>query len=194
MNHIVPIPLAKFYRLLNHGATTIISAKADGVENAMSASWVCALDYQPVPKLTAILDKSAYTRTLVEKSGYFAIQIPCTAQIDLVMKLGTQTRHTKPNKMDDVALFYQDGFDMPLVAGCVGYIICERIAEPHNEQAHDLFIGKVLSAWADERVFDGGHWLFDTAPDELKTLHYIAGGQFYQIGKGVVADVSLDTP
>lgn len=25
---------------------------------------------------------------------------------------------------------------------------------------------------------------FDDAPDELRTVHYVAGGQFYAIGKG----------
>ena len=50
---------------------------------------------------------------------------------------------------------------------------------------YDLFIGEVLAAWADERVFRNGHWEFDTAPDELRTLHYVAGGQFYATGASV---------
>ena len=68
---IKPVELEKFYRLINHGPTTMISAKADGVENVMSASWVCAVDYLPKAKLMIIIDKAAYTRGLIEKSGYF---------------------------------------------------------------------------------------------------------------------------
>lgn len=33
-------------------------------------------------------------------------------------------------------------------------------------------------------MFDNGRWKFDELPDDLKTLHYVAGGQPYQIGKG----------
>ena len=57
--------------------------------------------------------------------------------------------------------------------------------EPHNQQAYDLFIGEVVAAWADDRVFRNGHWEFDTAPDHLRTLHYVAGGQFYATGESI---------
>lgn len=46
-------------------------------------------------------------------------------------------------------------------------------------------LGEVMGAWAEERVFKDGHWLFDDAQIELKTLHYVAGGQFYVIGEGL---------
>lgn len=187
------VPLEKFYRLINHGATTVISAKADGVVNAMSASWVCALDYTPKAKLTVVLDKSAYTRSLVEKSGFFAVQIPVAKQAELVMKLGSQSRADMPDKMDDVPIFYQDGFDVPLVAGSSGWIICRVISEPHNQAAHDLFIGEVLAVWADERIFADGRWRFDEMGDEFRTLHYVAGGQFYAIGESLTVG-DLPTP
>lgn len=191
---IKPVELEKFYRLINHGPTTMISAKADGVENVMSASWVCAVDYLPKAKLMVIIDKAAYTRGLIEKSGYFAVQIPVAAQAELVMAMG-ESRKENPAKLDKLNLFYQEGFDVPLVEGCAAWIICKVIPEPENHQKHDMFIAEVLAAWADDRIFSNGHWQFDKASDELKTLHYIAGGQFYKIGKGLnVKDVSIVTP
>jgi flavin reductase (DIM6/NTAB) family NADH-FMN oxidoreductase RutF len=54
--------------------------------------------------------------------------------------------------------------------------------EPHNQQTYDLFIGEVVGAWADERVFRDGHWNFDDAPDELRTIHHVAGGHFFVTG------------
>ena len=74
---------------------------------------------------------------------------------------------------------------MPLVQGCVGWLLCKVLPEPHNQQTYDLFIGEVTHAWADSRVFINGHWEFDQAPDDLRTLHYVAGGQFFVIGEGV---------
>ncbi|MBR3482808.1 MAG: flavin reductase family protein [Neisseriaceae bacterium] len=179
---IISVPLEKAYRLLNHGATTIISAQLGDIKNAMSASWVCPLDYD---KITAVINSGSYTRTLIEKSGYFAVQLPVFTQKDLLFHLGENSRFSMPNKMDGMELFYQDGFNVPLVKNCAAWLICRLIDESDMRQKYDLFMGEILSAWADNRIFDGGHWLFETAPDELKTLHYIAGRTCYLDGKRV---------
>jgi len=84
-----------------------------------------------------------------------------------------------------VQLFTASGCDVPLVTGCVGWLVCKWIPERHNEQVYDLLIGEVVAAWADERVFHEGRWHFESAPDDLRTLHYVAGGQFYAIGEAV---------
>lgn len=181
---IISVDLHKSYRILNHGPTTLVSAKADGIENAMAVAWACPLDYD---KVSIVVHNGSFTRTLIEKSGYFAVQTPTLPQKNLVLSLGGEnnSRFQNPHKMDDVELFYQDGFDVPLIAGCAAWIICKVIPEAHNEQTYDLFIGHAVGAWGDERVFRNAHWLFDEVGDELKTLHYVAGSQFYLDGKGV---------
>lgn len=74
---------------------------------------------------------------------------------------------------------------MPLVEDCAAWLICRVIPETHLQEKYDLFIGEVVAAWADSRVFRDGHWHFDDAPEELRTLHYVSGGQFYVTGKGL---------
>lgn len=182
------VELEKFYRLLNHGPTTMISAKAGDVENVMSASWVCPLDFAPKAKLTIVVDKMTFTRSLIEQSGYFAVQIPMASQAELVLAMG-ESRKDVPNKLEQLELFYQAGFDVSLVAGCAAWIICKLIPNTENQQDHDLFIGEVLGAWADDRIFENGHWKFEQAPNDLRTLHYIAGGQFYTIGESLNVEV-----
>ena len=187
------VDIQKFYRLVNHGPTAMISAKAEGIENIMSAAWVCALDFAPKAKMMIVVDKQTFTRKLIEKNGLFAVQIPTAAQAELVIAMG-ESRYQNPDKIANVDCFYQNGFDVPLVSGCAGWIICKLINEPHNQTEHDLFIGEVLAAWADDRIFENGHWKFDEAPDELKTLHYVAGGQFYRIGQSLTVGKGFDTP
>lgn len=184
-----PVENKKVYRLLNHGPTVMVSAKHNNIENVMSASWVCPLDSFPA-KVTAVIDKNSYTRQLIEQSGLFAIQVPVAKQAETVIKVGTQSYFTHPNKLIDsnVKLFYQDGFDVPLVNDCAAWLICRLIPEPHNESVYDLLIGEVICAWADDRVFADGHWRFDNVTDEMKTLHYVAGKQFYITGKGLIVD------
>lgn len=186
--HFTAVPLEKSYRLLNHGPTVLVSAQHAGERNAMSAAWACALDFAP-PKVTVVLDKATRTRALVEGSGLFALQLPTVPMAALTKAIGTDSATTAPDKLErhGVRLFTAPGFEhVPLVEGCAAWLICKLIPEPHNQQAYDLFIGEIVAAWADERVFRDGHWEFDSAPAELRTLHYVAGGQFYAIGESVV--------
>ncbi len=184
--HFTPVPLAKAYRLLNHGPTVLVSAEHDGAHNVMSAAWACALDFSP-PKVTVVIDKATRTRELVDASGAFALQLPTLAMAALTVGIGTDSAKALPDKLQrhGVRLFHAPGHAVPLVHGCAGWLVCRVLPEPRNEQAYDLFIGEVVAAWADERVFRDGHWHFDEAPDALRTLHYVAGGQFYATGASV---------
>lgn len=182
-SHIAPVELGKAHRLINHGPTVLVSARHAGVDNVMAAAWACALDFSP-PKLTVVLDKSAATRALVEASGRFVIQVPTAAQAQLTIDVGTQSLAATPDKLAraGVQLFDIDGHDVPFVAGCAAWLACRLIVEPHNQQAYDLFIGEVVGAWSDTRVFTDGHWNYENADPALRSLHYVAGGHFYAIG------------
>ena len=185
--HFTSVPLDKAYRLLNHGPTVLVSAAHAGQPNVMAAAWACALDFSP-PKVTVVLDKATRTRELVEASGVFALQLPTVPQAAMTLALGTDSAKAVPDKLQrhGVALFEAPGHPhTPLVQGCAAWLVCRVVPEPHNQQTYDLFIGEVVAAWADDRVFRNGHWEFDTAPDALRTLHYVAGGQFYATGASV---------
>lgn len=186
--HIKPVELAKAYRLLNHGPTVLVSASCGGVQNVMSAAWSCALDFAP-PKVTVVLDKATATRPLVEQSGYFVLQVPNMAQLQLTYDVGHTSAVDKPDKLAKagVQLFKVEGYDVPLVVGSSAWLICKVLPEPRNEQVYDLFIGEVVAAYADDRVFQNGHWAFENADPQWRSLHYIAGGNFYAIGEAVVA-------
>ncbi|MGA8121978.1 flavin reductase family protein [Rouxiella badensis] len=189
--YITGVPLEKSYRLINHGPTILVSARHEGVENVMAAAWACGLDFSP-PKLTVVIDKKAKTRELMEKSGLFVIQVPTVVQAPMTLQLGTETLAQQPDKLvrAGVKLFEFEGFDLPFVEGCSAWLACRLIPEPHNQQTYDLYIGEIIGAWADSRVFKDGHWLFETAAPELRSLHYVAGGHFYAIGEEIIVGES----
>ena len=181
--HIVPVAPDKIYRILNIGATTLVSAKHGEETDTMAAAWVCALNTVPA-RVTAVIDSTHFTRPLIEKSGWFAVQIPTVRIADQVMALGSISKNDDPKKLEKsgAKFFTLGGYDIPLAEGCAAWIICKVLPEAHVEKAYDLFLGEAVAAWADDRVFKDGHWLFETVPDEMKTLHYVAGGHFYKIG------------
>lgn len=190
--HIRPVPLDKSYRLLNHGPTVLVSAQDAHSTGVMTAAWACALELTPA-KVTVVLDKATKTREIIENSGYFALQVPTLKQLKMVYALGMISQRDAPEKLRQcgVELFKFNLSDIPVVDGCSAWILCKLIPEPHNQQTHDLFIGEVIAAYADERVFRDGHWLYQDVADEWKSLHHVAGGHFYTIGNAVsVADLT----
>ncbi|WP_042860997.1 flavin reductase family protein [Dickeya sp. NCPPB 3274] len=188
---ISPVELAKAYRLVNHGPTVLVSACHDGVDDVMAAAWCCALDFTP-PKLTVVLDKATKTRELLENSGYFAIQVPTAAQLELTNQVGSISLRDSPDKLAlcQVELFRTGESDVPLVAGCAAWLLCKLIPEPHNQQTYDLFIGEIIGAWADSHVFSHGHWHFEDADPKWRSLHHVAGGHYYAIGDALDAKAS----
>ncbi|WP_342617154.1 flavin reductase family protein [Rhodoferax sp. GW822-FHT02A01] len=185
------VPLEKAYRLLNHGPTVLVSSAHAGSVNIMAAAWSCPLDFSP-PKVTVVIDKATRTRALVEASGQFVLNLPCQSIAALTLALGSESALEFPDKLQrhDAQLFSVPEVDAPLVQGCVGWLVCKVVPEPHNQTTYDLFIGEVTHAFADSRVFQDGHWNFDDQPDALRTLHYVAGGQFYVTG----ASLKIDAP
>lgn len=186
--HAAPVALDKAYRLLNHGPTVLVSARAGGVENVMAAAWACALDFAP-SKVTVVLDKITRTRALVEDSGTFVLQVPTAAQLDLTRAVGTRSLGDEPDKLEraGVELFRMPGIEAPFVRGCSAWLACRLLPEPHIQQTYDLFIGEVTAAWADTRVFRDGRWFFETAGPEWRSLHHVSGGHFYAIGEALTA-------
>jgi len=185
--HFIPVPLDKSYRLMNHGPTVLVSGQHGDTFNVMAAAWACVLDFGQTPKVTVVLDKATRTRELIEASGYFALQLPTKAMVELTSGVGTDSAKDVPDKLakHGVKTFAAPGTDIPLVEGCVGWLVCKLVPEPHNQQAYDLFIGEVTNAWADDRVFRDGRWYFDDASDDLRTIHHVAGGQFFVTGASV---------
>lgn len=179
----VAVPLSQAYRLLNHGPVTLVSSAHQGRRNVMAASWAMPLDFSP-PKVAVVIDKGAHTRGLVEGSGEFVLCIPGKALAGAVVAVGSCSgRDGDKFARLGLATAPAEKVGAPLVEGCAAWLECRVLPEEHNQhnqQAYDLFLAEVVAAWADDRAFRDGRWLF--AAEELRTLHYVAGGQFFLTG------------
>lgn len=179
---------AQAYRLLNHGPTVLVSTAHGAQRNIMAAAWNMPLDFNP-PKVAIVIDKNTYTHELIEASGHFAINVPCRAQAELVVKVGSSSGRELIGKdaddkfaAFDLLTFSATNIDAPLLEGCVAWLECKLISEPHIQKTYDLFLAEVVAAQADDRVFSDGRWHFE-GHDELRTIHHVAGGNFFAIGE-----------
>ena len=177
------VELEKAYLLLNHGPTVLISSSHAGRDNVMTAAWTMPLDFSP-PKVAMVIDRNALSRELIEASGEFVINIPPVRMVQTALDVGSHCGRD----MDKFAEFgigriMADKVSAPLIDGCIGWLECRLLREPHIQQTYDLLLGEVVAAWADDQVFSRGRWHFPS--DELRTLHHVAGGHFLQIGSPV---------
>ncbi len=182
------VELSKAYRLLNHGPTVLVSSLHGRKRNVMAAAWKMPLNFEP-PKIAIVIDKKTFTRELLEASGSFAINVPCRAQAEMVVKVGSSSgRELLSIEADnkffafDLLTFAASKIEAPLLIGCVAWLECKIITELHVQDTYDLFLAEVVAAQADSRVFSNGHWHFEEH-DELRTIHHIAGGNFMAIGE-----------
>ena len=188
-SHILPVPLPKAYRLLNHGPTVLVTSAHNGMRNVMAAAWNMGLNYEPA-QVAVVIDRATLTRELIEASGKFALNVPTRGIAAQTLAVGRvsgreidSAKHADKLAAYGMSTFFGNDSSVPLVEGCAGWLECTLIPEPHNQQRYDLFIGEVTAAWADSRVFTDGHWTYSAdTPMELQTLHYVAGGTFLSIG------------
>lgn len=180
-----PVELEKSYLLLNHGPVTLVSAAQGGRRNVMAAAWAMPLDFSP-PKVAVVIDGRTWSRELIEASGEFVLNIPCRAMAEQVLAVGSCTGR----EVDKFATFAigtsaEAVTQAPLIDGCVAWLACRVIPEAHNQRCYDLFIAEVVGAWADPHVFAEGRWRFPS--DDLRTIHYLAGGNFLASGDAFAA-------
>jgi flavin reductase (DIM6/NTAB) family NADH-FMN oxidoreductase RutF len=178
-----PVESKYVNRLINHGPTVLVSAQHNGRRNVMAAAWSMPVEFVP-PRVAVVLDKTTFTRELVLASGRFALNVPCRAVMDMAYTVGSVSgRPESAGAPDKFARYGIDAFAgpalaLPLVEGCVAWMECRLIPEPHAQAAYDTFFGEVVGALADERVFQAGRWSFRADNTGLHTLHHLGGGAF----------------
>jgi len=158
----------------------MVSSVHGGKANVMSAAWSMPLDFAP-PKVAVVIDKSTFTRGLIEASGAFVLAVPSRELAALTLAVGSESGR-EIDKFAAHGIVWTPGehTGAPLIEGCLAWLECRLIPEPHIQQAYDLFLGEVVGAWADPAVFTDGHWHMEEAGK--RSIHYVAGGHFMETG------------
>ena len=182
---IAALDAAKIWQLFNLGGTVLVSAEHDGKTDMMPASWASPLDYD---KVLVVVDKSHYTRKLMDQSEYFALGVASAGILPELLSLGSVSKNADPEKLEKsgMAFFTQPGFKIPLARGCSAWAIFKKLPETDElSKKYDLFLGQAVAAWGDERVYQNGRPDFEHAPKEMRTTHYVSGGRFFLLGEAV---------
>lgn len=90
MSRFIPIELHHASRLLNHGPTVMITSFDEQSQrrNIMAAAWSMPVEFEP-PRVAIVVDKSTWTRELIERNGKFGIVIPGVAATNWTWAVGS---------------------------------------------------------------------------------------------------------
>ena len=188
MSRFIPIELHHASRLLNHGPTVLITSFDEQSQrrNIMAAAWSMPVEFEP-PRVAIVVDKSTWTRELIEHNGKFGIVIPGVAATNWTWAVGSVSGREE-DKFNCYGIPVVKGpvLGLPLVEEkCLACLECRLLPATSAQQKYDTLIGEVVSAAAHARVFVEGRWQFDD--DKLNTLHHLGAGTFVTSGKRVTA-------
>ena len=188
MSHFRPIELRHASRLLNHGPTVLITSRDETIDrrNVMAAAWSMPVEFEP-PRIAIVVDKSTWSRELIERSGKFGIVIPGVAAANWTYAVGSVSGRDE-DKFNCYGIPVVNGpeLGLPVIEEkCLAWMECRLLPVTSAAEKYDTLFGEVVSAAADERAFVAGRWQFDG--DKLNTLHHLGAGTFVASGKIVKA-------
>ena len=178
----VPVELRYAYRLLNHGPTTLVTTRAGARQNVMAAQWVMPTDYDP-PKVAIVVDRTTYTHELLAESGVLGLSVPAREQAEMVWRVGS-TSGRDGDKLAELETFAGDVLDVPLVAGCIGWLEGRVRRSPALDEVatdYELLVLEIVAASADERCWQDHKIVLE----QRHTLHHLGGGAFLASGERV---------
>ncbi|WP_054180101.1 flavin reductase family protein [Trabulsiella odontotermitis] len=184
MSRFRPVELTHASRLLNHGPTILITSYDEQTErrNVMAAAWSMPVEFDP-PRIAIVVDKSTWSRELIERSGQFGIVVPCVEATNWTYAVGSVTgRDEDKFNCYGIPVIRGPVLGLPLIEEkCLAWMECRLLPPTAAQEKYDTLFGEVVAAAADENAFINGRWQFDD--DKRNTLHHLGAGTFVSSGR-----------
>lgn len=160
-------------RLLEPGPLVLVTSLFRAQHNVMTAGWVLPLGFQPA-RVAVAIHPSRLTHEFISRGDTFALNVPTLDLLNAVHRCGLESGRER-DKFVTAGLTPSDALaiEPPLVTECVAHIEC-GLVERVSLADHDLFVGEVLAASADEAAF-GDRWLVG---DGVELLHHVAADHY----------------
>lgn len=141
------------YLLHPYNSTLVTTIDKNNKPNIIAIAWIIPLSRNP-PYLVMAINKNRHSYKLIAESKEFVVNIP---SYDLAKKAIFCGRRSgrEVDKFKETRLTPEKAkmVSPPIIKECIAHIECklDRIIEVGD---HDLFIGKVLTAYASKEIFD----------------------------------------
>jgi len=168
------VPKSKINRVLNPGPVVLVTTSFKGKTNVMAASWSTPVDSDP-PRIAVVIGRGSLTNEFALKSRRFCVNVPLASLTDKVLSCGRCSgRDCDKFKLTGMTPVSGKSGSAVWVDECSAHLEC-RLVDIKTAKKYDIFIGDVVSAWADRKCFSE-RWL--TEKPGVKLIHHLGGDQF----------------
>ena len=184
MSRFKPVELKYATHLINHGPTVLITSFDEQIarRNIMAVAWAMGVEFSP-PRIAVVIDKRAWSRELIERSGRFGVVVPGAAAANWTFAVGSVSGRDE-DKFNCYGIPVVSGpvYGLPLVEEkCLAWMECRLLPATPAQDRYDTLFAEVVSAAADAQAFIDGRWQFDD--DKRATLHHLGAGTFVTSGR-----------
>ena len=132
---------------------TLVGATVENRPNFLAVAWVARVNSRP-PMIGAALGKIHHTNAGVHEHKAFSVNIPGGDLMDKTDYCGIVTgKTTDKSKLFDV--FYGELQHAPMIRQCPLSLEC-RLVQAVDLPSNTLFIGEIVSAYAEEGILTNG--------------------------------------
>ena len=178
----VEVPLSSSYRLLHPRLVILVSCvdKA-GKENAITLAWSMPVSINP-PMVVISIAPRRYSHQLIEETKEFVVNIPTMGIVQETLFCGRRSGRTYDKfKETRLTTLPAKMVKPPTIKECVAHLEC-KLEEQITVGDHTLFIGRVLTAYANKGVFDKN---FDVK--KVKPIYHMGGDDFVTLAPEIVS-------
>lgn len=138
-------------------AFLLTSISKDGRPNVMTCAWATPVSEEP-PIVIVSVSKDSYTAELIRQTKEFVINIPVKRFLKALWICGRVSgRDLDKFKKAGLVCGQARTVRPPVIEGCAGYMEC-KLRKTVDAGECFAFLGKILKAYADDRLLDNGLW------------------------------------
>jgi len=178
----VEVDLSSAYRLMHPRLVVLVSCMDEaGKANVITLAWSMPVSINP-PIVAISVAPRRYSHQLIEKTWEFVVNIPTMNIVKETLFCGRRSGKTY-DKFKETGLTPLPAkmVKPPIIKECVAHLEC-KLHQQITVGDHTLFIGRVLTAYADDGVFDEK---FDLK--KVKPIYHMGGDDFVTVVPEIVS-------
>lgn len=144
------------HRLFYPIVPIILTIKSKNIISGLVVNSCMPLSFNP-PLIGVSINKNSFTNELMQEIKYFALNWINKKHVKKLKFIGTKSGRLSNNKLKDSGFNNMTRDEVEIIMESEAIIKCQIIRK-HSVGDHDLFIGKVIKAYASQDFKN--YWLF----------------------------------
>ncbi|MDI3502349.1 MAG: hypothetical protein PWR13_900 [Archaeoglobi archaeon] len=159
--------------LLYPKSVVLVTSKAGEKENVLSVAWHMPTSHEP-PLVLISIAFHRFSHELIKKGGEFVINVPPKELLPAVELCGSVSGRSI-DKFEKAGLtkIPSKKVSPPSIKECIAHVEC-RVVDSFITGDHEVFVGEVVYAQAEEGVFENGSFTLR----ERTPLLFLGGDEY----------------